>query len=87
MMLYPSMSTLLDRINSRYLLVNVIAKRSREISEEAQQNMYPSMTTGCRMRWRRPPQPGSVSAFPSAGETAAGRGWSSPSGKLPDAAS
>lgn len=35
MMLYPSMSTLLDRINSRYLLVNVIAKRSRDIAEEA----------------------------------------------------
>lgn len=35
MMLYPSMSSLLDRINSRYLLVNVIAKRSREIAEEA----------------------------------------------------
>jgi DNA-directed RNA polymerase subunit K/omega len=28
-MLYPSMSSLLKRINSRYLLVNVIAKRSR----------------------------------------------------------
>ena len=41
MMLYPSMSSLLDRIDSRYLLVNVIAKRSREISEEAQQNMAP----------------------------------------------
>ena len=35
MMLYPSMSTLLDRINSRYLLVNVVAKRSRDISERA----------------------------------------------------
>ncbi len=38
MMLYPSMSTLLDRIDSRYLLVNVIARRSREISEEAEKN-------------------------------------------------
>ncbi len=37
MMLYPSMASLLDRIDSRYLLVNVIAKRSREISEEAEQ--------------------------------------------------
>lgn len=35
MMLYPSMSTLLERINSRYLLVNVVAKRSRDISEKA----------------------------------------------------
>ncbi len=38
MMLYPSMASLLERIDSRYLLVNVIAKRSREISEEAEQN-------------------------------------------------
>ena len=38
MMLYPSMSSLLKRIDSRYLLVNVIAKRSRDISEEADQN-------------------------------------------------
>ena len=35
MMLYPSMSTLLSKINSRYLLVNVVARRSRDISEEA----------------------------------------------------
>lgn len=38
MMLYPSMASLLKRINSRYMLVNVIAKRSRMISEEAEQN-------------------------------------------------
>ncbi|MCR4772350.1 MAG: DNA-directed RNA polymerase subunit omega [Oscillospiraceae bacterium] len=35
MMLYPSMSTLLSKINSRYLLVNVVARRSRDISEDA----------------------------------------------------
>ncbi len=38
MMLYPPMSSLLDRIDSRYLLVNVIARRSRDISEEAERN-------------------------------------------------
>jgi DNA-directed RNA polymerase subunit omega len=38
MMLYPSMASLLKRIDSRYMLVNVIAKRSRMISEEAEQN-------------------------------------------------
>ncbi len=38
MMLYPSMSSLLERIDSRYLLVNVIARRSRDISEEAERN-------------------------------------------------
>ncbi len=35
MMLYPSMASLLNRVNSRYMLVNVIAKRSRDIAEEA----------------------------------------------------
>ena len=31
-MLYPSLATLLDHINSRYLLVNIIARRARDIS-------------------------------------------------------
>ena len=34
-MLYPPMSQLLSKINSRYLLVNVVAKRSRDLAEEA----------------------------------------------------
>lgn len=34
-MLYPPMSNLLEKINSRYLLVNVIAKRSRNLAEDA----------------------------------------------------
>ncbi len=37
-MLYPPMSSLLSKINSRYLLVNVIAKRSRDIAERALNN-------------------------------------------------
>ncbi len=36
-MLYPSMSSLLDKINSRYLLVNAIAYRSRKIAAEAEE--------------------------------------------------
>ena len=36
--LYPSVPTLLENVNSRYLLVNVIAKRAREISEFADEN-------------------------------------------------
>lgn len=36
MMLYPSMSELLDKIDSRYLLVNVIARRARELSANAE---------------------------------------------------
>lgn len=31
-LLYPSLSSLLDQVNSRYLLVNIIARRAREIS-------------------------------------------------------
>lgn len=31
-MLYPTMPELLKQVNSRYLLVNVIARRAREIS-------------------------------------------------------
>lgn len=38
MMLYPAMPTLLKNVNSRYLLVNVIAKRAREISTEVEES-------------------------------------------------
>ena len=31
-MLYPSLASLLDQVNSRYLLVNIIARRARELS-------------------------------------------------------
>lgn len=34
-MLYPPMSDLLKQIDSRYLLVNVVARRARQISIEA----------------------------------------------------
>ncbi len=36
-MLYPPMSELLAHINSRYLLVNVVARRARQISIEAEE--------------------------------------------------
>lgn len=36
-MLYPSMSKLLENVNSRYLMVNVIAHRARQLSIEAEQ--------------------------------------------------
>ncbi len=36
-MLYPPMSELLKQIDSRYLLVNVVAHRARQISIEASQ--------------------------------------------------
>ena len=34
-MLYPSLSSLLDQVNSRYLLVNIIARRARDVSARA----------------------------------------------------
>ena len=34
-MLYPPMSEMLKHIDSRYLLVNVVARRARQISIEA----------------------------------------------------
>ena len=36
-MLYPPMSELLKHIPSRYLLVNVVARRARQISESAEE--------------------------------------------------
>lgn len=41
MMLYPSMSQLLSQVNSRYMLVNVIARRARELSENAEEQGTP----------------------------------------------
>ena len=42
MMLYPTMPELLKQVgNSRYLLVNVIAKRAREISLDAETHGIP----------------------------------------------
>ena len=35
-MLYPAMSDLLKNINSRYLMVNVVARRARQISIAAE---------------------------------------------------
>ena len=34
-MLYPPVADLLEKVDSRYLLVNVVAKRARQISMEA----------------------------------------------------
>ena len=36
MMLYPAMRDLLNKVPSRYKLVNVVAHRAREISSEAE---------------------------------------------------
>ena len=34
-MLYPPVADLLDKVDSRYLLVNVVARRARQIAQEA----------------------------------------------------
>lgn len=39
-MLYPPMSELLKHVDSRYLLVNVVARRARQMSIEAEQENY-----------------------------------------------
>lgn len=41
MMLYPSLSSLLENVNSRYMLVNVVANRARELSAAAEENEEP----------------------------------------------
>lgn len=41
MMLYPPMKDLLKQVPSRYMLVNVVAQRAREISSEALEGGYP----------------------------------------------
>jgi len=38
MMLYPAMNKLTARFPNRYMLVNVIARRARQIAEQAEEN-------------------------------------------------
>mgnify|MGYP003290459580 CR=1 FL=1 len=40
-MLYPPISELLQHVDSRYLLVNVVARRARQISIEAELRQEP----------------------------------------------
>ena len=37
MMLYPPMASLVDKVGSRYLLVNLVARRARQIANEAEE--------------------------------------------------
>ena len=37
MMLYPPMGDRIDKVGSRYMLVNAVARRAREIADEAEQ--------------------------------------------------
>lgn len=38
MMLYPPVAELVDKTGSRYQLVNLVAKRARSISSDAEEN-------------------------------------------------
>ena len=37
MMLYPPMAELVSKVGSRYLLVNLVARRARDISQKAEE--------------------------------------------------
>lgn len=37
MMLYPAMNKLTEHVPNRYMMVNVVARRARQIAEEADQ--------------------------------------------------
>ncbi len=41
MMLYPPVAELVDKIGSRYQLVNLVAKRARAISADAEEKQIP----------------------------------------------
>lgn len=41
MMLYPPVSELAEKVGSRYQLVNLVAKRARVISAEAEEKQIP----------------------------------------------
>ena len=41
MMLYPPVADLVEKVGSRYQLVNLVAKRAREISAESEENQIP----------------------------------------------
>lgn len=41
MMLYPPVAELVDKIGSRYQLVNLVARRARQISTDAEEKQLP----------------------------------------------
>ena len=41
MMLYPPVAELVEKIGSRYQLVNLVARRARQISAEAEDEQIP----------------------------------------------
>ena len=53
MMLYPAMSKLNSYIPNRYMLVNVVARRARQIAEEAEVSGLHHSRGGGRQAYRR----------------------------------
>ncbi len=41
MLLYPAIRDLLDKVPSRYMLVNIVANRARQLSSEAEKEGEP----------------------------------------------
>lgn len=41
MMLYPPVAELVEKIGSRYQLVNLVARRARSLSAESEENQIP----------------------------------------------
>ena len=41
MMLYPPVAELVEKVGSRYQLVNLVARRARELSSEAEEKQSP----------------------------------------------
>ena len=41
MMLYPAMTKLTEHVPNRYMMVNVVARRARQIAQEAEVNGEP----------------------------------------------
>jgi DNA-directed RNA polymerase subunit omega len=41
MMLYPPVAELVEKVGSRYQLVNLVARRARELSSEAEEKQIP----------------------------------------------
>ena len=42
MMLYPAMNKLKSHIPNRYMLVNVVARRARQIADDAEESRRPA---------------------------------------------
>lgn len=48
-MLHPSMGELLKKVDNRYLLINVVAKRARDLAEEAERDEVPLVEKPVKM--------------------------------------